>query len=417
MTIAADVQTLNLGAVCEFFVLDTTVTGGSLVLYFHPGVAYSNSTTWNDVVWSAPVNVGDAQVANTYTRWPVDATGFEWNGKGTLPQPKIQVANVLGAISQVNYANNDLIGAKVIRKRTLLKYLDAVNFPALRNLFSNTDTFNTWTLSNVTVSSPALVGPTGQPVFQITCTGTSNSFFNNGYASQPAGTVLYEQIKAKAGNSNLIFFERHDLSGGSTLYGSGSVDLSTGICTSGSGVAMSSSYLGNGWWLCTAVYTTLGAGDALGTFYVDTYGTGGAGKYIYVCEPQLETTALTKYQAVGATWSANPTADPTVQFANDVYFVNRKSMENPILCEYELTSSWDVAGKLLPGRQVIQNNCPWKYRGSECGYSGGSYWDTNDTATGLLANDVCGKRLSSCQLRFPNQWLPFGGFPGAGLTK
>ena len=31
--------------------------------------------------------------------------------------------------------------------------------------------------------------------------------------------------------------------------------------------------------------------------------------------------------------------------------------------------------------------------------------------------DVCGKRLTSCQLRFGNANLPYGGFPGANLTR
>ena len=246
MSITSDVQTLNLGTLVEFFVLDTTVTGGSLVLHFHPGVAFSSTLTWNDVVWSAPINVGDATTPTTYSRWPVEASGFEWNGKGTLPQPRIQVSNVMGTISALNYANSDLIGAKVIRKRTLLKYLDAVNFPG----------------------------------------------------------------------------------------------------------------------------------------------------------------------------GVNATADPSVQFANDVYFVSRKVSENALLCEYELTSSWDVAGKMLPGRQVIQNVCPWLYRGVECGYSGTNYWDTTDTTQALAANDICGKRLTSCQKRYPSPAaLPYGGFPSASLLK
>ena len=31
--------------------------------------------------------------------------------------------------------------------------------------------------------------------------------------------------------------------------------------------------------------------------------------------------------------------------------------------------------------------------------------------------DVCGKRLNSCQLRFGAANLPYGGFPGANLTR
>jgi hypothetical protein len=35
----------------------------------------------------------------------------------------------------------------------------------------------------------------------------------------------------------------------------------------------------------------------------------------------------------------------------------------------------------------------------------------------LRLADICGKRVSSCALRFPEQSLPFGGFPGANLTR
>jgi hypothetical protein len=31
--------------------------------------------------------------------------------------------------------------------------------------------------------------------------------------------------------------------------------------------------------------------------------------------------------------------------------------------------------------------------------------------------DVCGKRVRSCQLHFPEQSIPFGGFPGANLSR
>jgi len=35
-----------------------------------------------------------------------------------------------------------------------------------------------------------------------------------------------------------------------------------------------------------------------------------------------------------------------------------------------------------------------------------------------LAQDVCGKRVSSCEVRFgTNAELPFGGFPAAALIK
>jgi lambda family phage minor tail protein L len=68
---------------------------------------------------------------------------------------------------------------------------------------------------------------------------------------------------------------------------------------------------------------------------------------------------------------------------------------------------------VLPRRIITQNYCQWKYRSSECGYTGGAVAKVDDTPTSNLNEDVCGKRVSSCQLRFVNQSLPFGGFPGA----
>ena len=35
----------------------------------------------------------------------------------------------------------------------------------------------------------------------------------------------------------------------------------------------------------------------------------------------------------------------------------------------------------------------------------------------LRTMDVCGKRIKSCQSRFPRQSIPFGAFPGANLSR
>ena len=43
------------------------------------------------------------------------------------------------------------------------------------------------------------------------------------------------------------------------------------------------------------------------------------------------------------------------------------------------------------------------------------YYDANDLIVSTASQDVCGKRLTSCRLRFGTRVLPFGGFPSAGL--
>ena len=128
---------------------------------------------------------------------------------------------------------------------------------------------------------------------------------------------------------------------------------------------------------------------------------------------------MQKYlDAVNFSGGVNPNADPTAEFPDDIYYVERKTSENKSAVEFELSASFDVQGVKLPRRQIIQNICPWKYRGAECGYAGTNYFDSNDQPVGSLGLDVCGKRISSCELRFgANAELPFGGFPAASLIK
>ena len=107
------IQKLSPGSLVEFFILDATAIGGT-VIKFHPGV----NELGNDVIWQG----------ETYVRYPIEVSGFEWSGKGTLPRPTVRVANITGGISALVHDLDDLVGAKVTRKRTFLRYLDAENF-------------------------------------------------------------------------------------------------------------------------------------------------------------------------------------------------------------------------------------------------------------------------------------------------
>ena len=118
--------------------------------------------------------------------------------------------------------------------------------------------------------------------------------------------------------------------------------------------------------------------------------------------------------AVNFTSGTNATADPTAKFEDQIYYIDRVANENPLLVEFELASKLDLINVALPRRQVLEH-CPWVYREeSTCGYKGTKYFDINNNPT-TEANDVCGKRYTSCTLRFPEGDLPFGGFPGARL--
>jgi len=226
--IESDIQKLAPGELVELFTVDLNPIGVNEIYHFHNGVNGLGAT----VIWQGV----------DYTRFPIEAVGFDKTGSGSIPRPSIRVANITGLLDALARENDDLVGAKFIRHRTFSKYLDAVNFPG-------------------------------------------------------------------------------------------------GI---------------------------------------------------------------------------NPTADPNVHLDDEIWFIDRKASVNKVYVEWELAAAFDLSGVKLPRRQVIQNVCTWQYRSSECGYAGGPVAMANDTLTTDASKDVCGKRLSSCKLRFGDfNELPYGGFPGA----
>ena len=229
--ITAEIQKLAPSAVIELYVLDLSIFGQGPVR-FHAGT----NALLQRVVWQG----------YAYEAFPIQVEGFEFNGGGQVPRPRLRVANVTGSITALVLSYQDLVGARITRKRTLVKYLDAVNFEG----------------------------------------------------------------------------------------------------------------------------------------------------------------------------GVNPTADPLAEFADDVCCVDRKSRETREVVEFELAASFDLEGVNLPRRQIVQNVCPWSYRGAECGYTGSAYFNASDELVSSSAQDTCGKRLASCQRRFgTNAELPFGGFPAAGLFR
>lgn len=129
--------------------------------------------------------------------------------------------------------------------------------------------------------------------------------------------------------------------------------------------------------------------------------------------------------AVNFEGGTNATADPTALFGGgyESWYIDRVSAENPQVVEFELVGKLDLTNLRLPGRQVVEH-CPWKYKGTECGYRGVRSFDlqNNPLADGS-ADDQCAKNLRACELRHPRNGsngigpdgslLPFGGFPGA----
>lgn len=111
----------------------------------------------------------------------------------------------------------------------------------------------------------------------------------------------------------------------------------------------------------------------------------------------------------------------------DVYYIDRKSRIDSREVEFTLGTSFDQRGYKIPGRQVIRDTCThtyrrwdadnevWNYEVATCPYVGAKMYDRAGRRVFDPNEDMCGKQLGDCELRFgKNNELPFYGFPGAG---
>lgn len=112
--ILADVQKLSPGTKVDLYEVDASVHGLGLLRY-HSGV----NGLGNNIVWQG----------QTYIRYPIEISGLEKSASGTIPRPRVMMSNVGGTMAALLRQYGYFLGCKFTRKRTLSKYLDAVNFP------------------------------------------------------------------------------------------------------------------------------------------------------------------------------------------------------------------------------------------------------------------------------------------------
>lgn len=121
---------------------------------------------------------------------------------------------------------------------------------------------------------------------------------------------------------------------------------------------------------------------------------------------------------------SQPGADSSAQFPKDIFYIEQKTIQNKYLIEWELVSPVDIGEKTIPRNQVLPY-CQHRYRiytdgalsytYATCPYTGSNYYNGSGVVT-TIDLDVCGKKLSDCELRYPadNDQLPFKGFPVVG---
>lgn len=188
MTITADIQQLEPGHRLEFFEVDCTDIGGD-ALRFH-GHLQSTSIVWQGM---------------EYKPWPIQAAGFERTSDARQPAPKLTVGDISGTITALCVALDDLVGAKVFRRRTLAKYLDAVNFP---NGNPTADPNEQWPPEQWRIEQKS----DEQPGVQVEFTLSSPLDFGGQQvpARQIVGTCQWRYRGPECGYVGMVYFDKHD---------------------------------------------------------------------------------------------------------------------------------------------------------------------------------------------------------------
>jgi lambda family phage minor tail protein L len=113
-------------ALLEFFVIYYDyVNMPDEKLYIHGGTNGINGS----IYWQG----------EEYVPFPIQSSGFESKGDGSLPRPKLMVSNQDFFMSNLIRRYNNLAGAKIVRKRVFLRFLDNSNFSEQRNPYGTAD--------------------------------------------------------------------------------------------------------------------------------------------------------------------------------------------------------------------------------------------------------------------------------------
>ena len=318
--IITDLQKINPSAIIELFTLTTEAAlhGSAQTYRFHNGSNLNNS---NDIIWAG----------NTYVKMPIQAEGFAFQ-KGQLPRPTLTVSNALGTITgillNVNKVTtgNDLTGATVTRIRTLARYLDAANFPPT----------TTSTVTNTTIVDPSDVENVTYTVTVVQDSGGNNVFAINGVQKpvitmKRGSTYIFNQ--ADSSNVGHPLRIKSDASGQQST---------TNVGTLGTDATVT----------YQPVYPS--APNDL-RYYCTSHGNN-MGNTITMNDPNTTTQSTTTF----TTQIINPlgTPDPTAEFPQEIYKIDRKSAENREVVQFELAAVFDLAGIRAPKRQCTRTEFP-----------------------------------------------------------
>jgi lambda family phage minor tail protein L len=387
MTLEADVQKGWHSAIVEMFDIDlTAITGDPEDIFYFTNQLKPDETK---IQWKGHI----------YEALPLLSSGYETNTTGQIAQPVLTVANIFGTFTDVIKNLEDLVGGKVTRRRTFAKYLDGEpeadtlqEFPIdvyyIERKTEETALSITWQLNSVMdlegLQLPRRVitqnhclwryrssecGYTGAPVFNSNDEVISTSGLSAEAAAVVNAWTLNEQRKAEYKNAVSVRNKAFE-----------------------------------------SQQNECNANVKIETKYSRTaplsYSTGGLGLFFFrFAYWNGVLTSLNQFYRQGILRETT-TNGGRYQIKTSYYEIERWGGD-PARCA--------AAGAVLAAADVTLATATSNYNASQAALS--AALAALPALDPLWNIDVCGKRVKSCQLHFPEQSIPYGGFPGANLSR
>lgn len=388
MTLEADVQKGWHSAIVEMFDIDlTAITGDAQDIFYFTNQIKPDETK---IQWKG----------NIYEPLPLLSSGYETNTTGQIAQPTLTVANIFGTFTDVVENLEDLVGGKVTRRRTFAKYLDGEpeadtlqEFPIdiyyIERKTEETAISITWQLGSVMdlegLQLPRRVitqnhclwkyrssecGYVGAPVFNV----NDKLIPTTGLSAQAIAVInawtLNEQRKAEYKNAVSVRNK--------------AFETQQNECNPN--VKIESKYSR------TAPLSYTVGGNAL-FFFRLAYWNGAV-------------ISLNQFYRQGILRETDTGGGGRFQFKTNYYEIERWGGD-PARCSTATTA--------LSSANAALATATSNYNASQAALA--AALAALPALDPLWNIDVCGKRVKSCQLHFPEQSIPYGGFPGANLSR
>ncbi len=199
MTVPDEARKLATDALVKLYTLDTTALGGEVFRF----ISSSDAVAFDGAV-----------LFDGYSYYPVPfhAEGFERNGQGASPRPKISISNVTHILMASVITLNDLIGATFTRQRTFRKHLDDGSDPDPTAVFPlDVYRINRKLKQNQQSIEFELAAPTDQQGAQIPARQCLKRTCTHRYRRWDAVSGTFDYTKATCPYSSTTYFTPRDI--------------------------------------------------------------------------------------------------------------------------------------------------------------------------------------------------------------